>query len=360
MPFAARRALLCGGVALLGLTVSACAPAWKGPRSDHFDGTRFHSIEPVEHSFGEWLRREATRRQGPWRKFTESPPGPRPPEAVGDGGLRVTWINHATVLLQMDGVNVLTDPTWAPRAVPTLGARRRRSPGLRFEDLPPIDAVLLSHDHHDHMDLSTLRRLAARWRPILVAGLGTSAYLARKGIPGGRDLDWWQSLEIVPGVVVTAVPARHASGRGMFDRNRRLWCGYVLSGPSGSVDFAGDTGFGSHFSAIAARFPDLRLALLPIGGFVPVWFMHPQHMSPRDAVRAAEILGAGTVVPIHFGTFPQSDDAEDEPLRGLRAALVEAGEPGPRFAVLENGQSLDVPIPAGGRSQAPLHCLGAE
>jgi L-ascorbate metabolism protein UlaG (beta-lactamase superfamily) len=345
MGFAVRARVFSGAALAFLISSMACAPAWTGPASEHFDGARFHSLDPVEHSLGEWLRREATRHQRPWRAFAEVPPGPPPPERVDGGVIRVTFVNHSTVLIQMDGINVLTDPTWSENAVPFFGPRRRRPPGLRFGQLPPIDAVLISHDHHDHMDLPTLRRLAAAFAPAVPAGLGTARYLRQKGIGGGRDLDWWQSLELAPGVSVTAVPARHTSGRGMFDRNRRLWCGFVLAGPSGAVYFAGDTGFGSHFAMVSARFPGLRVALLPIGGFVPEWYMHPQHMSPRDAVRAAAVLGADTAIPVHFGTFPQSDDGEDEPLRGLSAALTEAGEPGPRFAVLANGESLEAPLP---------------
>ena len=332
-----------GAVAVLSLASLACAHAWHGPESDHFDGTRFHSAEPVGRSFGKWIRRVFTKCQRPWRDFTDTPPGPPPPARVGDGAMRVTSINHATVLLQMDGVNVLTDPTWAKRTIPMIGSRRHRPPGLRFEDLPPIDAVVISHDHHDHMDLATLRRLAAAFHPVIFTGLGNAAYLARKGVAGGRDLDWWESSEIAPGVRVTAVPARHNSGRGVFDQNRSLWCGFVVTGPAGSAYFAGDTGDGSHFAKIAERFSPIRLALLPIGGFVPEWFMHPQHLGPRDAVRAAIALRAATTVPMHFGTFSVSDDAEFEPAETLRAALAEAPPPPPHFIVLDNGQSLDVP-----------------
>ncbi len=352
----ARRILL----AAAALAAVGCPSVWKGPPADHFDGTRFHSIEPVRHSISDWLRREATRRQRPWRDFTNTPPGARPPESVGDGRLRVTFVNHATVLVQMDGVNVLTDPIWAERALPITGPRRRRPPGLSFDELPPIDAVLVSHDHHDHMDLPTLRRLAAAHHPTVFAGLGTAGYLAGKGVPGGRDLDWWQSTEIAPGVSVTAVPARHSSGRGLLDTNRRLWCGFVLTGPSGSVFYAGDTGYGSHFARIAERFPRLRLALLPIGAYYPVWYMHPQHMSPADAVRASLDLGAGTNIPVHFGTFPQSDDGEMEPVSGLRAALVEAGQPGPSFDILDNGESADVPIALPGPVFETALCLKSE
>ena len=189
---------------------------------------------------------------------------------ICDGDVRVTFVNHATLLIQMDGVNILTDPTWANRSVPTVGIRRRRPVGLRFEDLPKIDAVVVSHDHQDHMDLPTLRRLAQSDAPVVYAGLGSAGFLGRNGVPGGHDLDWWQSSELAPGVTVTAVPARHTSGRMLVDKNKRLWCGFVVSGPSGSVYFAGDTGQGEHFAAIGRRFPNLRVALLPIGGFKPV------------------------------------------------------------------------------------------
>jgi L-ascorbate metabolism protein UlaG (beta-lactamase superfamily) len=214
---------------------------------------------------------------------------------------------------------------------------------VRFEDLPPIDAVVVSHDHYDHMDLPTLRQLSAAFHPPVFVGLGNAAYLARKGIPGGRDLDWWQSAEIAPGVTVTAVPARHRSGRGLFDRDRTLWCGYVVSGPSGSAYYAGDTGPGTHFVQIRQRFPALRLALLPLGDSEPAWYLRARHMGPRDALPAALALGASTTVPVHFGTFPREDEGEPELLALLRAALAAAPEPKPRFAILENGQSLDVP-----------------
>jgi L-ascorbate metabolism protein UlaG (beta-lactamase superfamily) len=333
------RVILPAGLATAFL---CCTHAWHGPATDHFDGKQFHSAEPVAHTLGQWLKREATRHRGPWRSFTDTSPGPRPPERIAEDRMRVTFINHATVLLQMDGVNVLTDPTWASRSIPWIGSRRRRPPGICFENLPPIDAVLVSHDHHDHMDLPTLRRLADAFHPAFFTGLGNAAYLAHKGVPGARDLDWWQSGEIAPGVRVTAVPSRHTSGRGMFDRDRTLWCGFVVSGPSGSAYYAGDTGFGSHFQSIRLRFPHLRLSLLPIGAFVPVWYMHPQHMGPRDAVEAALVLGAGTVVPVHFGTFPESDDAEFEPPETLRRALTEAPELSGRFVVLDNGESIEV------------------
>jgi L-ascorbate metabolism protein UlaG (beta-lactamase superfamily) len=314
---------------------------------------RFEQPEPLTDGFESWLRRSLTSRRGPWNEFTTAAPGPPPPRRVDGGDLRVTLVNHSTFLVQMDGVNILTDPTWAQMSVAVVGVHRRRPPGLRFEDLPPIDAVLVSHDHQDHMDLPTLRRLVAAWDPPIYCGLDNAAFLARHGVAGGTDLDWWQSIQIGPGLTLTAVPARHHSGRGLFDHDRTLWCGFVLTGPSGSVYFAGDTGWGSHIALIAQRFPHLRLALLPIGGFKPIWHMRDRHLGPADAVRALRVLGASTMVPMHFGTFPNGDEAEGEAADTLGAVLAADPVATCEVVVLSNGESLDVPPIREARREAP-------
>jgi L-ascorbate metabolism protein UlaG (beta-lactamase superfamily) len=351
MPRRSRRALFAAsltGAAGAALVAAGCclsAPRWRGPVSSNFDGKRFRSIEPLDNSFAEFLRWIAHRQRGPWRDFTETPPGSRPAERVAEGALRVTFVNHSTVLLQMDGANILTDPVWSERVSPVswAGPRRHRPPGLRFADLPPIDAVLVSHNHYDHMDLAALRNLAAAHHPDIFVGLGNAAFLERRRIGPARDLDWWESSALAPGITVTAVPARHFSSRSPFDRDRTLWCGFVVTGPSGSVYFAGDTGWGSHFAAIKERFPRLRLALLPIGAYRPRGFMAPAHIDPEEAVCAHEVLGAATSVAIHFGTFAQADDGEREPIEALREALARRPEPRPRFLLLDNGASASIP-----------------
>ena len=335
------------GFALVAVGCSLSAPRWRGPAGPHFDGKRFRSIEPLDHGFSDFFRWMTHRERGPWPDFTPAPPGPRPPERADPGRVRVTFVNHSTVLVQIDGVNVLTDPIWSERASPVswTGPRRHHPPGIRFEDLPPIDAVLVSHNHYDHMDLPTLRRLAAARRPRIFAGLGNSAFLAGHGVAGSRDLDWWDSVSLAPGVILTAVPARHFSSRGPFDHDRTLWCGWVVTGPSGSFYFAGDTGWGSHFQMIRDRFPNLTVAFLPIGAYRPRWFMAQAHIDPEEAVRAQEVLGASTAIAIHFGTFAQADDGESEPLEALRAALARRSDPKPRFLALDNGQSVELPVP---------------
>ena len=322
--------------ALVGPVV---APAMGFMRT--YDGVRFHQPEPREMTFGQMLKKSFGSRRGPWRKFIATQPGEAPPLRVCDGELRVTMVNHATLLVQMDGVNLLTDPTWAKRSVPTVGVKRHRPPGLLFEDLPPIDAVVVSHNHQDHMDLPTLRRLSAERHPVVYAGLGNAVFLARNAVANAKDLDWWQSVEIAPGITLTAVPARHHSGRFLFDKNRTLWAGYVLSGPSGSVYFAGDTGWGDHFAAIGQRFPDLRLAILPIGGFKPVWYMREVHIGPEDALEAMRQLGAEAMIPMHFGTFPNGDEGDSEAALTLQALVDESDDATlkERVVILDNGQS---------------------
>ena len=325
-------------------------PAPPAMETSYFNGTRFVTPEPRDISFADWAKRQWTTKRGPWPKFTATPIGAPPPARVCDGELRVTMINHATLLIQMDGVNILTDPTWAARSVPTVGVKRRRPAGLRFEDLPKIDAVLVSHNHQDHMDLPTLRKLWQHYMPPVYVGLRNSVFLEKKGIGGGHDLDWWQSAEIAPGITVTAVPARHHSNRSLFDNDRTLWCGFVITGPSGSVYFAGDTGWGRHFEEIGRRFPDLKLAMLPIGGFKPVWYQRNQHIGPEDALAAMHALGAETMIPMHFGTFPNGAEADGEAVSVLVNAVAAQPDLSGRVVILDNGQTWDT-----GRAPANPH-----
>ena len=322
--------LLSGCCALSGVT-------WTGPVSDHFDGQRFWPPLKYERGAADFARWQATRQPGEWGDSVESPPGAPPPARVGIGQLRVTWVGHATMLIQMDGMNILTDPIWSRRCspVPELGPARVRPPGVRFEDLPVIDAVLLSHDHYDHMDVPTLRRLE-RTFPFarIYAGLGNAAMLRHAGVYHVYDMDWWQEVRYGR-VSITGVPAQHFSGRGACDANGRLFLGYVVRGSAGPVYFAGDTGYGPHFAQIRQRFGPMRLAVLPIGAFKPEWFMSPIHMGPADALRAAKDLQAGTSIAMHFGTFPLADDGQDEPARAL-------GEQ-EHFWVLPFGAGRDVP-----------------
>jgi len=334
-------ALIC---LLAGLAFSA--PRYRGPATNHFDGRKFHNLEPPEkRGFVDFLRWQLTARRGEWNKWTDSERGPVPPRRVNGQDLRVTFVNHATVLLQTEGLNILTDPVWAERASPVAwaGPKRHRPPGLRFEDLPPIDLVLISHNHYDHLDIKTLERLRAEHRPRFVTGLGNRTLLDARGIGDVRELDWWEAAKVSDRLSVTCVPAKHFSGRGLSDADATLWCGYVVRGPGGSIYFAGDTGMGSHFAEIKDQFGPLRLALLPIGAYLPRWFMHPVHISPDEATELHELLEARVSMAIHFGTFALGDDGEFEPVKKLRAALKNKDKTDSHFWVLEHGEGRDVP-----------------
>jgi L-ascorbate metabolism protein UlaG (beta-lactamase superfamily) len=321
---------------------------YRGPVSAHFDGIRFHNLRDAPHGgFGRFLKWRWMRHANPW--------SPRSNLAVDSmfpmvartarGDLHVTFVNHATVLIQVDGLNILTDPIWSERASPVsfAGPKRTHPPGIRFEDLPPIDVVLISHSHYDHMDLPTLRRLETAHHPQVVVGLGNGAVLREAGLARVTELDWWQSLQLRPGIQVTGVPSQHFSGRGLFDGDRTLWLGYVIEGPAGATYFAGDTGAGPHFAQIRARFGRPRLAILPIGAYRPEWFMEAVHISPEQAVQADEILGAGTAMAMHFGTFALADDGQDEPAGELVRALARRGAHSVNFWVPRPGERRIVP-----------------
>ena len=306
----------------------------------HFDGRRFYNPDaPQAPGYVDGLRWKLTSRPEPSPSFIADVQPSIPPQRVNGSGLHVTVVNHSTVLLQQRNSNILTDPIWSERSSPFswIGPRRRRKPGVLWKNLPPIDAVLLSHNHFDHMDLPTLRQLATLGNSTFIVPLGVERLLGSEKIGPVHALDWGESLSL-PNFTVHCVPALHFSARGLSDRNKTLWCGYLIEFPERLVYFAGDTAFGPHFAQIRERFGPPHLALLPIGAYEPRWFMHPVHMGPDEAVRAHEILGAGTSVAIHHGTFQLADEGLDTAKKELLARA-----PQDSFLVLNNGQFADLP-----------------
>ncbi len=307
------------------------------PLPIHFDGKRLYKPgaagAPGLLGALRWMVSSRPERSA---RFVDDVEETKPSSAVEGAELRVTLVNHSTVLVQQGGLNILTDPIWAERASPVagIGPRRRRIPGVRWEDVPRIDAVLLSHNHYDHLDLAVLRRLAKRGQSQFVVPSGVGRLLRSQKIGPVHELDWGEQASI--GLArIHSVPALHFSARGLFDRNRTLWCGYVIETAERTIYFAGDTAFGDHFGMIRERFGAPRVALLPIGAYEPRWFMSPVHMSPDEAVRAHEILGAGTSIAIHHGTFQLADEGLDTPRKRLREHA-----PGDSFLVLNNGQAV--------------------
>ena len=316
-------------------------PYYSGLPSDHFDGLRFFNPGhgETDRDFRDFLRWTLKERPAAWPRSVPAQ------QAVPDArftGLRATIVGHASALIQAGGLNVLTDPVWSERASPLsfAGPRRVWAPGIAFDALPQIDAVLLSHNHYDHMDLATLRRLNAEHRPLIVTPLGNDAIL-RRAIPGVRVAagDWWDRIDIGKGGEATIVPAYHWSARTGRDRRMALWSGFMLSTSGGSVYFAGDTGYGDGriFREMRQRIGRPDLALIPIGAYAPRWFMSAQHADPSEAVQIMEDLEAARAVGIHWGVFQLTNERRDEPpelllealaRRGIAEDLFPAGEPG--------------------------------
>jgi L-ascorbate metabolism protein UlaG (beta-lactamase superfamily) len=306
------------------------------PFPKHFDGQRFYNPNASQaRGLLDVLRWKLTSSMEPSPRFAFDVTPSVPPPLVEGDELRTTLVNHSTVLLQQRAFHILTDPIWSERASPLswIGPRRRRSPGVRREDLPRIDIVLISHNHYDHLDLGTLRWLAQRGDAVFIVPIGVARLLRSKNIGPTYELDWGEVKELGK-TTIHCVPALHFAARGIFDRNKTLWCGYVMQSQDRTVYFAGDTAFGSHFSQIRERFGSPLLSLLPIGAYQPQWFMSSVHMSPQEAVRAHEILGSGASIAIHHGTFQLADDGIDTPKQELSSSARPDS-----FFILENGQS---------------------
>lgn len=326
---------------------------YRGPVSAHFDGAHFFNPDgdddglPAGRTRTGFIARRilGDSTQPSWPERVAARPS-KPPARVDGAAMRVTWIGHATVLVQADGINILTDPVWSDRAGPFgFGPQRVAEPGVRFEDLPRIDLVLVSHNHYDHMDLATLKRLWQRDRPIIVTSLGNDSVIGQAGVPA-RALDWGRRLAVRRDVGITVTRNHHWSSRWFADRNRALWSSFVVQLPHGNLFFAGDTGLGDgKWPAEAAALGPIRLALIPIGAFrfEEGQMASGSHIGPRDALRVWDGLGRPFALPIHWGTFRLSREAWDTPPRMLDAMQRCAGSAPARFAPVAIGAPVDVP-----------------
>jgi len=311
------------------------------PDTDHFDGRRFYNPNGANGQPVWMVPRMLLTPRTRWPSTV--PVEPRRPASVGPDDVALTFVGHATFLVQVGTTNVLIDPVYAERASPVTfaGPRRVRAPGVRFDDLPAISLVLLSHNHYDHCDLGTLRALDRRFHPWLVAPIGNGPLLRSAGIRKVEELDWWQRASAAP-LPITLTPAQHFSARGPSDRNRALWGGFLIEARGRRILFVGDTGYGPHFREIAARLSPVDLALLPIGAYEPRWFMKDIHMNPAEAVQAHLDLGARRSLGMHWGTFQLTPEGVDEPVRELTKALQERGVPAQQFRPAEVGTSISV------------------
>lgn len=314
----------------------------KEEKCSFFDGKRYSNQDPLvdKRTILDLLTWLFTRRPPSWKPV--SPPLPHKTfrQRVDQGELSITFVNHSTLLVQVDGLNILTDPIWSERCspFPWLGPKRVIPPGIAFSDLPPIDIVLVTHNHYDHMDVPTLQLLEQKHRPLFFVPKGNARYLRKKGLRQVEEMDWWEDAQPLPGLTLSFVPAQHFTRRSLFDRNKTLWGGFVIQGRSKPIYFAGDTAYGPHFQQIRQEFGPFRVACLPIGAYLPRWFMSSVHMGPEEAVQAHRDLEAEVSIPIHFGTFQLSDEDLLQPVEELRHLLSQQSLPEQSFLVLHPGE----------------------
>ncbi len=325
-------------------------PYHQGPVSDHFDGVRFFNPDgEAPKGFRDVLRWQFGGGKTAWPKLATGTVIPTKPDTmIGGAGLRVTMVGHATLLIQIAGLNILTDPVWSPRASPFsfAGPKRAGEVGIRFDDLPPIDIVLVTHNHYDHLDLATLRALHARFKPRIVTPLGNDAIID-PAVPDAQitTMDWGDGINIIDGVALYCEPCHHWSARSAFDRSMALWSAFVLTTPVGNIYHIGDTGFhdGINYRAAAEKYGAFRLANLPIGAYEPRWFMKAQHQNPEEAVQGLLACNAAYAVGHHWGMFRLTNEGIHDPLRALETALDTQGVARDRFRALHPGEVFEVP-----------------
>ncbi len=316
----------------------------KNPKlSDHFDGKKFFNpTRTIQKSFKDLLKWRRSRKPKPWpQKFHHKPI--QLPQTVTQG-LAMTYINHDTFLIQTPTHNILTDPILSKRASPLsfAGPHRVRPPAMHYKDLPTIHAVLVSHNHYDHMDLETLKTLDHLFHPIFIVPLRNAHFLHSKKIKHVIELDWWGNFALDT-LQVTLTPAQHWSARGLRDRNHSLWGSFWIHNSSHSLYHAGDTGYGTHFKEIHKRLGSPSVSLLPIGAYEPRWFMQDQHMNPEDAVRAHLDLKSKLSLGMHYGTFQLTDEGYDDPIDDLQKALIQLDVDPDFFKVPDFGETIYIP-----------------
>lgn len=333
---------------MISLFYSLSEEYYRGPKTDHFDGQSFYNPwKPNPQNFLDFLKWQISTKHPAWPEHVDNVYQDIPPESVEGSDLLVTFIGHATALIQTQGLNILTDPVWALRASPFswIGPKRVSDPGLPIDKLPKIDLILVSHNHYDHLDLDALQTLWEKDHPKILVPLGNDTIIHSYDPNIQVDaLDWGKACKIKDDLLVYLEPAQHWSGRTLLDKDDALWGSFVIQTPSGNIFFAGDTGYDQKlFSGIKEKFGSFRLALLPIGTYEPRWFLSYAHMGPDDALRAFKDLGEPYSMAIHFGTFHLSDEPYEKPMNDLNQELIKEHVPQGKFRALFNGQSWLVP-----------------
>ncbi|MCJ8519948.1 L-ascorbate metabolism protein UlaG (beta-lactamase superfamily) [Pseudorhizobium tarimense] len=341
-------AALAGGVT--ARSAMAGNKYYSGPVSDHFDGKLFFNPNGEEPSgFLNLIRWKLGNGNKAWPESFPSPfPQAVPEERVSGDRLVATMVGHASFLIQVAGLNILTDPVWDERASPVrfAGPKRVNQPGINMGDLPPIDLVIVTHNHYDHMDLETLWVLQGRDKPHFVTPLGNDDIIRDRVTDARIDvMDWGGRLDLGRGITLHCEPCHHWSARGLGDRRMALWAAFVIETPAGKIYHIGDTGFhsGINYRAAREKHGGFRLANLPFGAYEPQWFMKAQHQNPDEAVEGMLLCNAAHVAGHHWGTFKLTDEGIEEPVEALHAALDKRSLPRDRFRPMRPGEVFEVP-----------------
>lgn len=339
-------AVFAAGTALFAGRAAAGNRYYQGPVSDHFDGEMFFNPNGIEPSgFLDLLRWQFNGQKQKWPESYPSPFVPAKPVArAAETAMIITYVGHASFLFQIGGLNILIDPVWSQRTSPVsfAGPKRVNAPGIAFDDLPPIDVIVITHNHYDHMDMATIERLVTAFDPLIITPLGNDAII-KKAVPSARlhAMDWGDAKEI-GSLVFHCEPCHHWSVRGSSDRRHALWAAFVIKGPSGKIYHIGDTGFhsGINYTAASEKHGAFKLATLPIGAYEPRWFMQGQHQNPDEAVEGFKLLGAELALGHHWGTVQLTDEEVEAPLRALQTALEKANIAPEKFVALRSGQVI--------------------
>ncbi len=321
----------------------SCKP-YTGPRSDHFNGRVF--LNPSRRSakgfkaVGEYVGKRVPDK---WPSDLDQSVRENAIPSISRADTQITFVNHSTFFIQFNGQHILTDPIWSKRCSPFqwVGPKRQRPPGVMLEQLPQVDLVLISHNHYDHLDKPTIKKLNKKFNPKYLVPLGLKDLMLKWGCQNVVEVDWWDEVDI-NGIQFLSTPANHFSSRGTFDRNKTLWCGYILRSKSSKIYFAGDSGYSDIFREIGKREGPIDLSLIPIGAYMPEWFMSPIHISPLEAIQVHLDVMSKKSIAMHFGTFKLADDGPVRSTSVLKEGIKKAGLTSQLFIIPKEGHSYSI------------------